>query len=108
MVVESSGHFMYIQAPGQSVAVYSINPSTGAVTLMNSLSGIPLTMGDSVPDPMGRIFTQQMRRQRNPELSTPIRLIRRPAILRKSKDRHSAQEYPVAAKAWPYRGILFR
>jgi hypothetical protein len=52
IVVESSGHFLYIPQ-GQSVAVFSIDQTTGALTQVASVSGVFSGKGSFVADPMG-------------------------------------------------------
>lgn len=53
MLVESSGHFLYIGQDGVGVAIYSIDQTTGTPTQVNSITGIALNEGRSVADPMG-------------------------------------------------------
>ena len=53
MVVESSGHFLYIPDSVQSVVAYSVDQTTGDATQVASLPGIVLPKGSSVADPTG-------------------------------------------------------
>jgi 6-phosphogluconolactonase (cycloisomerase 2 family) len=57
MLVESSGHFLYIlqqdSGSGNFAAVYSIDQTSGVPTQVGSVTGIPLGKGNSVADPMG-------------------------------------------------------
>jgi 6-phosphogluconolactonase (cycloisomerase 2 family) len=53
MLVENSGHFLYIAQSSQGVVVYSIDQTTGAPTQVGSVTGIQLAKGNSVADPMG-------------------------------------------------------
>lgn len=53
ILIESSGHFLYIAQPTQGVVVYSVDQTTGALTQVGSATGILLTKGNSVADPMG-------------------------------------------------------
>jgi hypothetical protein len=53
MVVESSGHFLYIPGFNSSIAAYATDQTTGALTQVASLPGIVLSKGNSVADPMG-------------------------------------------------------
>jgi hypothetical protein len=56
MLVENSGHFLYISeatGSGNIAAVYSIDQTTGTPTQVGSVTGIVLGKGNSVADPMG-------------------------------------------------------
>jgi hypothetical protein len=53
ILVESSGHFLYIAQPTQGVVVYSIDQTAGGLTQVGSATGIFLNKGNSVADPMG-------------------------------------------------------
>jgi len=53
MVVESSGHFLYIPDFPQSAVAFSVDQTTGDATQVASLPGIVLSQGASVADPMG-------------------------------------------------------
>src|SRR5215472_4682947 len=53
MVVESSGHFLYIPDFSQSAVAFSVDQTTGDATQVASLPGIVLSQGASVADPMG-------------------------------------------------------
>jgi 6-phosphogluconolactonase (cycloisomerase 2 family) len=53
ILVENSGHFLYIGQEGGGAFIYSIDQTTGAPTQVASVSGIILTRGSSVSDPMG-------------------------------------------------------
>jgi len=55
MLVENSGHFLYIGDgdTSGSVAVYSVDQTTGTPTQVGSATGITLAQGRSVADPMG-------------------------------------------------------
>ncbi len=51
MVVESSGHFLYLSI--QDAVVFSVDQATGNATPVASLPGVVLSKGASVADPMG-------------------------------------------------------
>jgi len=52
MLVEGSGHFLYVPAQGD-VDVFSVDQSTGDATPVATLPGLVLSTGSSVADPMG-------------------------------------------------------
>ena len=52
MLVEGSGHFLYVPAQGD-VDVFSVDQSTGDATPVANLPGVVLSTGSSVADPMG-------------------------------------------------------
>jgi 6-phosphogluconolactonase (cycloisomerase 2 family) len=53
MLVESSGHFLYIADSSQSVVSYSIDQTTGVLTRVGSTTGVFLAKGSFIADPMG-------------------------------------------------------
>lgn len=53
MLVERSGHFLYIPDFSGNALIFSVDPVTGAATQVGSVPGISLANGKSVADPMG-------------------------------------------------------